>query len=244
MHEDADKLLIKSLYKNFVEISLETCASPSAGKGDIARIYNLEQLRSLHGSVISMAMGSGNPTSMIKFNQGDLVIDIGCGIGIDCFLASQQVGAQGNVIGIDITHEIINLALNAKQVMNVENISFLNGDMQNLPLKNEVADVIIGNFSISNLPTPQNIFPEMFRVLKHGASFCFSDMVIHDCPEKGKKASLLWPFSVASLVEPDKYLKDLIDNGFCDISIADQGKIQTNQGDIESITISGKKPTR
>ena len=91
----------------------------------------------------------------------------------------------------------------------------------------------------------KNVVSDVMQIMSDKkVEFCFSDMVIHDCTEKGKKASLLWPFSVASLVEPDKYLKGLIDNGFCDISIADQGKIQTNQGDIESITISGKKPTR
>ena len=233
---------IKQLYEDFVKISLETCISPSAGSGNLARIYTFEQLKSINGNVISMAMGSGNPTNFVNFHQGDFVVDMGCGIGMDCFLASKIVGPNGFVLGIDITSQIINLAHSEMKKMNTNNLYFINGDMQLLPIKSEIVDVVMGNFSLSCLPQPEFIFHEIFRVLKQGASVCISDMILNSSDQNEKKPSLIWPFSVANIFDADLYISSLKKAGFSEISIHELGTIQINQGRIQSITISGKKP--
>jgi len=130
------------------------------------------------GEGANLGLGCGNPVAMSKIKKGDVVLDLGCGAGFDCFLASKKVGDTGKVIGIDMTEEMIARAkLNAEK-MGVKNVEFILGEIEKLPVKDNSVDIIITNCVINLTPDKTKTFKDAYRVLKNGGKMYVSDIVL------------------------------------------------------------------
>jgi len=167
-----------------------------------------------------LGLGCGLPTEFAQIKEGDTVVDLGSGAGNDCFVARALVGESGKVIGIDMTDAMIEKAkVNAKK-RNYNNIEFLLGDIENIPLKENEADVVISNCVLNLVPDKQKAFNEIFRILKPGAHLSVSDVVLEgELPENIKQANEMYAGCVSGAVQKDEYLRIMSDSGLTNIII-------------------------
>lgn len=155
---------------------------------------------------------------MIK--QGDTVIDLGSGAGNDCFVARSQAGESGRIIGLDMTEEMIDKARENSAKLGYENIEFILGDIENMPIANNTADVIVSNCVLNLVPDKEKAFSEIYRVLKPGAHLSVSDVVLKgQLPEKLKQAAELYAGCVSGAVRFEEYLQIMEDSGLINIKL-------------------------
>jgi ubiquinone/menaquinone biosynthesis C-methylase UbiE len=155
-------------------------------------LYTMDQLEGLPEDVVKVAAGSGNPIALAELKRGQIVLDIGCGGGIDCLLAARKVGSEGMVIGIDKSPQKIGIAKRAAQRMGLNNVEFRIGDMQSLPVEHEFIDVVISNCAIAVQKTwhgKERVFKEAWRVLKSGGKLVISDWIAEGF--EGKYAEII-----------------------------------------------------
>jgi ubiquinone/menaquinone biosynthesis C-methylase UbiE len=166
------------------------------------------------------SLGCGNPTALAKLNEGEIVLDLGSGGGIDVLLSAKRVGPSGKSYGLDMTDEMLALANENKRKAGVENVEFLKGEIENIPLPDNSVDVIISNCVINLSSDKDAVLREAFRVLKPGGRFAVSDVVTRGgvSPEI-RKSVLLWVGCVAGALEDVEYVKKLIAAGFEEIEI-------------------------
>ncbi len=159
---------------------------------------------------MAASTGCGNPTALASLKPGEVVLDLGSGGGIDCFLASRAVGPTGRVLDIDITPEMVELARNNAKRMDVANVRFLLGELEELPLESDSVDVVISNCVLCLSPDKSAVFSEAFRVLKEGGRLYVSDMILtEELPEEVRRDPQQWTACVAGADQPEAYLKRL-----------------------------------
>ena len=184
------------------------------------RLYSDEELSELPSSVAELSLGCGNPVSEGDIREGDTVLDLGSGGGIDCFLAAKRVGAAGHVIGIDMTPEMLERARANTTRMNATNVEFRQGQIEALPVADGEVDVVISNCVINLSPDKPRVFREMFRALKPGGRVSVSDIVTD-----GPMSPLIrqdldnWAACVAGASDAQAYCDDLEAAGFVDIAV-------------------------
>lgn len=162
-----------------------------------------------------LGLGCGVPTSSVKINPGDTVLDLGCGAGNDCFIARNMVGNEGKVIGLDFTPQMLKKAWENNDKLGYKNVEFRFGDIEDMPVMNSIIDVVISNCVINLAPNKSSVFKEMMRVLKPGGIFSISDIVtIGDLSDKLKKISGMYIGCVSGAVNKEVYLKMITDIGF------------------------------
>lgn len=155
-------------------------------------------------------LGCGLPTEFAKIKKGDTVIDLGSGAGNDCFVARTLTGENGEVIGVDMTEAMIEKARSNAAKLNLQNVKFLQGDIEDLPLPDNIADVVISNCVLNLVPDKSKAFCEIFRVLKPGGHMSVSDVVIEgELPAKIRQAAELYAGCISGAIIKQKYL-DLI----------------------------------
>ena len=173
-----------------------------------------------------LGLGCGLPTEYAKINSGDTVIDLGSGAGNDAFVARSVVGESGRVIGIDFTQKMIDRARSNAEKLNYTNVEFRLGDLENMPVYDGMADVVISNCVFNLVPDKRKAFKETFRVLKEGGHFSISDIVIDGkLPAELKKAAELYVGCVAGAIEKMDYLDMIYQAGFRNLKLQKEKEI-------------------
>ena len=197
-------------------------SSPSSGCGDpiTSNLYDASQAGQIPEAALLASLGCGNPTALAKLNPGDIVLDLGSGGGIDVLLSAKRVGATGKAYGLDMTDQMLALANENKRKAGIENVEFLKGEIEHIPLPDESVDVVISNCVINLSPDKDAVLREAFRVLKRGGRFAVSDVVTRGemLPEI-RKSVLLWVGCVAGALEESEYRNKLTSAGFEQIDI-------------------------
>ena len=208
-----------------------------------------------------LSLGCGIPTDYAGINEGDHVLDLGSGAGNDCFVARALVGESGKVTGLDLTEQMVTKARENCKKLNYGNVEFSLGDIESMPFSENLFDVVISNCVLNLVPDKSKAFSEIFRVLKPGAHFCVSDVVVKGTlPEKLQKDAEMYVGCVSGASEINDYLKFIEEAGFVNFRVHKQKEIilpdslllensnpdeldSFREGDtgIFSITVSGEK---
>ncbi|HEY9362491.1 MAG TPA: arsenite methyltransferase [Chitinophagaceae bacterium] len=167
-----------------------------------------------------LGLGCGIPTQFAKMKEGDTIIDLGSGAGNDAFIARRFAGATGKVIGIDFTESMIEKARTNAEKMGFNNVEFRLGDIDNMPVTSNKADVILSNCVLNLVPNKHKVFSEIFRVLKPGGHFSISDIVLQgQMPDQLKKAAEMYAGCVSGAIQKTEYLEIIHEAGFENITV-------------------------
>jgi ubiquinone/menaquinone biosynthesis C-methylase UbiE len=173
-----------------------------------------------------LGLGCGLPTEYANIKKGDTVVDLGSGAGNDAFVARHLTGEDGRVIGIDMTDTMIELARNNAAKLKLQNVEFRLGDIENIPLGNNKADVVVSNCVLNLVPDKRKVFSEMYRILKPGGRFTISDIVLEgQLPEAIVKEAEMYAGCVSGAVQKSTYLDFITDNGFKNVVINKEKQI-------------------
>lgn len=171
----------------------------------------------------NLGLGCGNPTALASLKEGDTVLDLGSGAGFDCFLAANVVGETGKVIGIDMTHEMLQKARENAIKGSYENVEFRLGEIENIPAADNAVDVVISNCVINLSPDKPKVFGESFRVLKPGGRLMVSDIVLmKELPEVLRSSIAAYVGCISGALLKEDYLETIRQSGFEDVKILEE----------------------
>ncbi len=194
-----------------------TSCSCSSGIG-----YTIEDIESIPDGA-DLGLGCGNPTASADLKEGETILDLGSGGGIDCFLAANKVGEEGKVIGVDMTPDMIDVARENALKRNYENVEFRLGEIENLPVADNSIDVIISNCVINLSTDKDKVFQEAYRVLKPNGRVLISDIVlIKEIPESLRNNPDAYAGCIAGAILKEEYLQKIANAGFKDISVIEE----------------------
>ena len=183
-------------------------------------LYDASQMAAVPPDAVSASLGCGNPTALAKLAPGEVVLDLGSGGGIDVLLSAKRVGPTGRAYGLDMTDEMLELARANQKKAGVENVEFLRGTIEHIPLPNDTVDVIISNCVINLSGDKDQVLREAFRVLKPGGRLAVSDVVVRGgVPLKVRKSMELWVGCIAGALEEKEYEEKLRAAGFEGVEI-------------------------
>jgi ubiquinone/menaquinone biosynthesis C-methylase UbiE len=196
-----------------------SCCGGSCGTGTAdpitSDLYEVAQVSGLPAEAVLASLGCGNPTALAELQEGQVVLDLGSGGGIDVLLSARRVGPTGKAYGLDMTDEMLALARSNQQRSGVTNVEFLKGDIEHIPLPDASVDVIISNCVINLAADKRKVFAEAFRVLKPGGRLAVSDVVVRgEVPEAVRRSMELWVGCVAGALEEQDFLVWLREAGF------------------------------
>lgn len=220
------KQLVLEKYDQIGRASLQQnetrgCCAPS-GCSTIDYEVFADDYSSLQGyqKDADLGLGCGLPTEHAKIKPGDTVVDLGSGAGNDCFVARQLTGETGMVIGVDFSPSMVQKARENSAKLGFENIEFLHGDIEDLPLEDSIADVVVSNCVLNLVPDKKRAFAETYRILKVGGHFSISDVVtVGEMPEELKHHAEMFAGCVSGAMDQDEYLSVVINSGFRNVTI-------------------------
>jgi len=224
-----------------VRKAVSCCGSePSCGCGDpiTSNLYDASESSAVPAEAMLASLGCGNPTSLAELKPGEIVLDLGSGGGIDVLLSARRVAPTGKAYGLDMTDEMLALARENQRKSGVENVEFLKGEIENIPLPDNSVDVVISNCVINLSGDKDRALQEAFRVLKRGGRLAVSDVITRgEVPESVRRDMLLWVGCIAGALRDTEYVSKLNEAGFERISIE-----PTRVYDIEDarVFLSGK----
>lgn len=261
------KELVKSKYAEIALQDKETNMSSCCGSGGCStEVYNImsEDYANLPGYVADadLGLGCGLPTEFALIKDGHTVIDLGSGAGNDCFVARKLVGESGKVIGIDFTSQMIDKARENAEKLGYNNVEFRMGDIENMPVAANRADVVVSNCVLNLVPNKKNVIQDIFRVLKPGGHFSISDIVlIGELPAAIQEAAEMYAGCVSGAIQKSTYLQFIEEAGFVNITLQKEKVItvpddilekylsteelsayKLSQTGIYSVTVYGEKP--
>lgn len=267
--ENSEKLkaIVKEKYSEIAKQEKSLNQASCCGSGSIStEVYNImtDDYTEMKGykEEADLGLGCGLPTQFAKIKEGDTVIDLGSGAGNDCYIARHETGEAGKVIGIDFTPEMIKKArLNAEK-LGFNNVEFREGDIEAMPVSDDVADVVVSNCVLNLVPEKGNVIKEIFRVLKPGGHFSISDIVLAgELPQKLQEDAEMYAGCVSGAIQKDDYMEMIVKAGFENISIQKEKPIELpedilskylNEDEIRalksgktgifSVTVFGQKP--
>lgn len=261
------KEMVRSKYGEIAAQSKEQNAASCCGAGECSTVdYTIfaEDYSKMKGYLADadLALGCGVPTEFAQIHEGDVVVDLGSGAGNDAFVARAITGESGKVIGIDMTPQMIDKARENADKLGFNNVEFRLGDIENIPIAANRADVVISNCVLNLVPDKRRAFEEMFRILKPGGHFSVSDVVLNgELPDGLRNDAEMYAGCVSGAIQMDTYLHLLHDVGFTSITVQKQKTIElpddilanyltaveiatmrAGQTGILSITVYGEKP--
>lgn len=261
------KDIVKKKYAQIARGAENGCCGPSASCCGDSNLISFSMIGDEYNNVdgylsdADLGLGCGLPTEFAGIKKGDTVVDLGSGAGNDVFIARSIVGQEGKVIGIDMTEEMIGKANNNNKKLGYKNVEFKLGDIEDIPLEDNIADVVISNCVLNLVPDKVKAFSEIYRILKPGAHFCISDVVVQgELSEELRKSAELYAGCVAGALKQSEYLEIVKNSGFVNIEIKKSKRIELsddlltlylNENEIEdykknlkgifSITLVGEK---
>ena len=261
------KQLVKEKYGQIADQSKEQNETSCCGAGSCGPLdYTVmaEDYTKLEGYVADadLGLGCGLPTEFALIKEGDTVIDLGSGAGNDAFVARSITGEKGRVIGVDFTEKMVTKARTNAEKLGFNNVEFRQGDIEKLPVNDNVADVVVSNCVLNLVPDKHQAFAETFRVLKPGGHFSVSDIVLQGTlPEGLQKSAEMYAGCVAGAIQQETYLNLIKETGFVNIKIQKERRItlpdeivssylskhelaeyKAGQSGIFSITVYAEKP--
>ena len=198
------------------------CGSDSSQAADVitSNLYSDTETAALPAAAVAASLGCGNPTALAELALGETVLDLGSGGGIDVLLSARRVGPTGKAYGLDMTDEMLALARENQRKAGVDNVEFLRGEIEAIPLPDNSVDVIISNCVINLSADKDRVFAEALRVLRPGGRFAVSDVVVRgEVPAQIRKSVELWIGCVAGALEEDEYRAKLAKAGFEGIDV-------------------------
>ncbi len=197
-------------------------AAPAEPQGGFAKIagYDATELASLPADAVEHSFGCGNPLAFSAVQPGQVVLDIGSGAGIDCFLAAEKVGPSGKVIGLDMTPEMIARATQNAREAGMSNVEFRLGDAEKIPVEDGSVDWVISNCVINLSPDKPAVFREIARVLKPGGRIAISDIVAAELPEAVRQSRDAWTGCLAGAISEEQYVAGLQAAGLQQVQVA------------------------
>src|SRR6478609_8495271 len=226
--QEAEQLknVVKEKYSQIAEQSKSTnessCCGATSGCSTIDYTVMADDYSNLKGYApdADLGLGCGLPTEFALIKEGNTVVDLGSGAGNDCFIARSVVGEKGKVIGIDFTEQMIEKARENAEKSGYQNVEFRFGDIDNLPVTSNRADVVLSNCVLNLVPNKHKVFSEIFRVLKPGGHFSISDIVLEgELPAKWKEVAELYAGCVSGAVQKQVYLEMIDAAGFKNITL-------------------------
>ena len=197
------------------------CCGPKRGSNPVtSNLYNEAEKSGLPATAVLASMGCGNPTALIELKAGETVLDLGSGGGIDVLLSAKRVGPTGKAYGLDMTDDMLALARENQRQAGLENVEFLKGEIEKIPLPDNSVDVVISNCVINLSANKDRVLREAFRVLKPGGRFAVSDIVVRgEIPEEVRKSMLLWAGCISGALEEQEYKSKLAAADFTAIGV-------------------------
>ncbi|RYZ20594.1 MAG: arsenite methyltransferase [Chitinophagaceae bacterium] len=217
------KNLVRAKYAQIAGQDKETNSASCCGAGGCStEVYNImaDDYDALEGynPDADLGLGCGLPTQFAQIKAGDTVVDLGSGAGNDCFIARHEAGETGKVIGIDFTPEMIAKAKHNADVRGFSNVEFRQGDIEDMPVGGNIADVVVSNCVLNLVPNKDGVFKEIFRVLKPGGHFSISDIVlVGELPENLRAAAEMYAGCVSGAIQKADYLGLITRNGFANV---------------------------
>lgn len=261
------KEIVRRKYSEIAQQDKDTNASSCCGAGGCStEVYNImtDDYAGMKGyqPEADLGLGCGLPTQFARIRKGDTVIDLGSGAGNDCFVARAETGETGKVIGIDFTPAMIDKARINAEKLGFNNVEFRQGDIEQMPVGANLADVVVSNCVLNLVPNKAAVFAEIFRVLKPGGHFSISDVVLSGpLPEGLRKDAEMYAGCVAGAIQKEVYLELVRNSGFEDmvvqkekpivipddilvqyLSPAELAEFKQGKTGIFSITVYARKP--
>lgn len=259
------KRLVRDQYSALAAGS-DSVSSACCGAGESPAVYQLmsESYEGLAGyqAEADLGLGCGLPTRFAQISPGDIVVDLGSGAGNDCFVARQEVGASGKVLGIDFSAAMIARARRQAEALAYHNVEFREGDLEQMPVSSNYADVVVSNCVLNLVPHKKAVIEELFRILKPGGHFSISDIVLRGhLPSALAREAELYAGCVAGAIQEEEYLALLEQAGFSALRVqkrksialpeallqrylspAEQAAMAKSDLGIFSLTLYGEKP--
>lgn len=224
-HAEDLKRIVREKYSQIAKQETSANMASCCGAGDVStEVYNImtDDYSDLKGyqKDADLGLGCGLPTQFAQIKPGHTVIDLGSGAGNDCFVARHETGAEGKVIGIDFTEAMIDKARQNAEKLGFNNVEFRQGDIENMPVSDNVADVVVSNCVLNLVPDKKQVIAEIFRVLKPGGHFSISDIVlIGELPEALQKDAEMYAGCVSGAIQREEYLGFIHAQGFEQVSV-------------------------
>ncbi len=225
------KNIVKAKYSEIAKQDRATNAASCCGATPASnKVYNImmDDYSKLAGYAADadLGLGCGLPTAYAKIQPGDTVIDLGSGAGNDCFVARHATGQDGKVIGIDFTAAMVQKARINAEKLGFNNVEFREGDIENMPVSDNVADVVVSNCVLNLVPNKAAVIAEIFRVLKPGGHFSISDIVLEgELPEALRSDAEMYAGCVAGAIQQEQYLQFIANAGFSGIQVQKSKRI-------------------
>jgi ubiquinone/menaquinone biosynthesis C-methylase UbiE len=215
-----------------------SCGPSGACGGDpvTENLYDVSQTTGLPEATVLASLGCGNPTALAELHEGEVVLDLGSGGGIDVLLSARRVGPTGKAYGLDMTDEMLALARENQRKAGATNVEFLKGEIENIPLPANAVDVIISNCVINLSADKGRVLKEAFRVLRPGGRFAVSDVVCRgEVPDAIRRNMELWVGCIAGALEENEYRRLLQEAGFVDIDVEPTRIYEFKDAGIEEV---------
>lgn len=223
MSEAKIRTAVRDHYGNIAEQFIAENCGCGCGptSSNTARLYQDPDVHKLSSDVTGLSLGCGDPITLAGLQPGQTIVDLGSGGGIDCFLAARKVGPEGRVIGVDMTPAMLEKARANREKVGAHNVEFRLGEIENLPVADNTADVVISNCVINLSPDKGQVLREAYRVLKPGGKLAVSDIVTDGVlPDAVLSSLAAWAGCVAGALNKDTYISLLDEAGFVDVELA------------------------